>query len=473
MKLGCRPISSRSGPRHLVPCPSAVAPAPVPPGTARPGQGNDEGVDGSVTVTSSGAATKAADPDYGSLVRPDRVHGSLYYDPRIFQEELERIWYRTWVYVGHASEVPQPNDYVRKNIGPQDIVMTRGQDGEVHLLLNRCAHRANLVCEDAKGNSGSFRCPYHGWTYRNTGELLGYPYNKGYGGKNQLELRMAAVPRVETYRGFVFGSFAQEGPTLAEHLGAAAGELDRLARLSPEGEVELTAGWLKHRTRANWKLLAENETDGYHPQFVHGSIFSVTGSTIGPLYSDNSTAVTRDLGGGHSENDLRPEFRKFDEPMRWFGTTEARVPDYVAAMRAKHGEAAEEILVEGAPHVMIFPNLFIAEIQVFVIQPLSADECVQHATAVQLKGAPELNRRMVSQSIGSVGPAGMLLADDTEMYERNQRGVRMLRPEWLDLRRGLHRERVDERGLKIGTATDETGMRGFWAHYRTLMEAGK
>jgi fatty-acyl-CoA synthase len=47
----------------------------------------------------------------------------------------------------------------------------------------------------------------------------------------------------------------------------------------------------------------------------------------------------------------------------------------------------------------------------------------------------------------------------------------MLRPEWLDLRRGLHRERTDERGLKVGTVTDETAMRGFWAHYRSLMEA--
>jgi fatty-acyl-CoA synthase len=140
-------------------------------------------------------------------------------------------------------------------------------------------------------------------------------------------------------------------------------------------------------------------------------------------------------------------------------------------MREVHGAAAEQILVEGAPHVMVFPNLFIAEIQVFVIQPVSAGECVQHSTAVQLKGAPELNRRMVSQSVGSVGPAGMLLADDTEMYERNQRGAAMLRPEWLDLRRGLGRERLDERGLKVGTATDETGMRGFWSHYLTLMGA--
>lgn len=414
-----------------------------------------------------------AGPDYAGLIRPDRVHGSLYTDPRVFADELARIWYRTWIYVGHESEVPEPGDYVRKTLGRQDVIMTRGADGAVRLLLNRCAHRANLVCEAERGNAKSFRCPYHGWTYRNTGELIGFPFNQGYGGKGTIEseLSLAAVPRTGSHQGFVFGSMAAEGPSLAEHLGEAAGELDRLARLSPEGKVELTAGWLRHRTRANWKLLAENETDGYHPQFVHGSIFSVTQSPIGALYSDKSTAVTRDLGHGHSENDLRPEFRRAGAPMRWFGTTPERVPGYVARMCETYGEAAEQILVEGAPHVMVFPNLFVAEIQVFVIQPVSAGECVQHSTAVQLAGAPELNRRMISQSVGSVGPAGMLLADDTEMYERNQRGVAMLRPEWLDLRRGLHRERTDERGLKVGTATDETGMRGFWAHYLSLMEA--
>ena len=121
---------------------------------------------------------------------------------------------------------------------------------------------------------------------------------------------------------------------------------------------------------------------------------------------------------------------------------------------------------------MIFPNLFIAEIQVFNIQPVAVDECIQYSTAVQLAGAAELNRRMVSQCIGSVGPAGMLLADDTEMYERNQRGIEALAPEWVDVRRGLNRERVDDNGFTASARrTDETGMRGFWSHYKSLMEA--
>lgn len=406
---------------------------------------------------------------YERLIERDRVHGSLYTDATIFAEELRKIWYTTWVFVGHESEVPQPGDYVRKKLGLQDVLMTRDRDGQLHLLLNRCSHRGNQVCDDLKGNSSTFRCPYHGWTFRNTGELVGFPFFKGYG-QRKLDMPMGRVPRMDSHGGFVFGSFAADGPSLAEHLGAAAGEIDRLTRLSPQGEVALPAGWLAHQTRANWKLLAENETDGYHPQFVHGSIFGVTGSPIGALYSDSSTAVTRNLGNGHSENDLRPEFRKYAEPMRWFGTTESRVPDYVAAIRARHGDAAEQVLVEGAPHVMIFPNLFIAEIQVFNLQPVAVNECVQYSTAVQLLGAPELNRRIVSQCVGSVGPAGMLLADDTEMYERNQQGLECLAPEWLDVRRGLNRERIDGNGFTIGGATDETGMRGFWSHYRTLMD---
>jgi fatty-acyl-CoA synthase len=406
-----------------------------------------------------------------SLIQADRVHGSLYTDPAIFDAELERIWYRTWVYVGHVSEVSEPNDYVLKSIGPQPVIMSRDRRGAINLLLNRCAHRANLVCDAERGNSSAFRCPYHGWTYSNSGSLLGYPFSGGYGDQNiKQELGLARVPRIDNIHGFVFGSLAEEGPTLRDHLGAAVEAFDRLARLSPGGEVELTTGWLKHRVKANWKMLVENETDGYHPQFVHASIFSVTKSGIGALYGERSTAVSRDLGGGHTENDLRPEFRRIGQPLAWFGTTADRFPEYVERMRQVHGDASEEILIDGSPHVMIFPNLFIAEIQLFVIQPLAVDETVQHVTAVQLKGAPDMNRRMLQQTIGSVGPAGFLLADDSEMYERNQRGVMARRPEWLVIRRGMQRERLDDDGRLVGDATDEVPLRAMWRHYRSLME---
>lgn len=406
------------------------------------------------------------------LVQAERVHGSLYTDPAIYEAELRRIWFRGWVYVGHESEVPNANDYVMKSIGPEPVLMTRGKDGAIHLLHNRCPHRGNRVCTSERGNVRFFTCPYHGWTFGNDGALKGFPFPSGYEGVDRTQLGLGRVARVAAYRGFVFGSLAASGPSLAEHLGAAMRSIDALCDTSPEGEVQLTAGFLKHKVKANWKFLVENETDGYHPSFVHASIFEVAQSGIGSLYSGNSTAVSRDFGNGHTENDLRPEFRKRDEPLGWFGTTAEKLPDYVARMNAAHGpEKARRIMIDGTPHVMIFPNLFIAEIQIFVIQPIAVDETVQHVTALQFKGAPDLNRRMRQQTMGSVGPAGFLLADDAAMYERTQAGVRMQQPEWLFLGRGRHRERRDEDGFLIGDVTDEVPTRGIWRHYRALMEA--
>ena len=146
----------------------------------------------------------------------------------------------------------------------------------------------------------------------------------------------------------------------------------------------------------------------------------------------------------------------------------------MAQLEAAHGaDRAREILIDGSPHVMIFPNLFIAEIQLFVLQPTAVDETVQHVTAVMFKDAPDMNRRMLQQTIGSVGPAGFLLADDAEMYERNFRGVQARTPEWLVLKRGTHRERLDENGHTIGDATDEVPQRAIWRHYRELMSSGR
>lgn len=408
---------------------------------------------------------------WGDLIRSEHVHGSLYTDPAIYQAELKNIWYKTWVYVGHESEVANPNDYVMKSIGPEPIIMTRSKEGEIHLLHNRCSHRGNRVCMTDKGQARSFTCPYHGWTFSNDGSLRGYPFPSGYEGVDRGTLGLGRVARVGNYRGFIFGSLAAQGPTLEEHLGPAMGAIDALCNTSPEGEVQITAGFLKHKVKANWKFLVENETDGYHPGFVHASIFEVAQSGIGSLYSSDSEAVSRDFGNGHTENDLRPEFRKRDVPLSWFGTTADKLPEYTASMNAAYGhEKARQIMIDGTPHIMIFPNLFIAEIQMFVIQPLSVNETVQHVTALQFKGAPDLNRRMRQQTMGSVGPAGFLLADDAEMYERTQMGVNMLNPEWLFLGRGIHRERRDENGFLIGDATDETPTRGIWRHYRTLME---
>jgi phenylpropionate dioxygenase-like ring-hydroxylating dioxygenase large terminal subunit len=408
---------------------------------------------------------------YEQRIENDRVHGSLYTDERVFADELQTIWARAWLAVGHESEVPEPGDYVVKRLGAQPVILARGEDRTVRLLLNRCSHRGNQVCEAQRGNSRAFRCPYHGWTFSNTGELLGFPYNGGYGrAVDKDELGLGRVPRVAVHQGFVFASFAGEGPTLAEHLGNAAEVLDRVVSFSPQGRVELTTGWLRHRVNANWKLVVENETDGYHPGFVHKSIIAAADTPL-TVYTEKSTALVRDLGGGHTELDVRPEHRRAGRLMRWCASSEDRDREYVEAMRAVHGrERADRLLIEGPPHAMIWPNLFISENFLLIIEPVSVSRSIQYSTPLLFAGAPSLNRRALRQFEGSVGPAGMLLADDSAMYERNQNGLRAADPEWLILRRGLHREQTQD-GQRWSNVTDETSQRAIWRRYREAVTA--
>ena len=212
--------------------------------------------------------------DYGALVGDDRIHVSLYTDPRVFADEMERIFYRGWVFVGHESEIPGPGDFVTRPLGEQPVIMARTTGGEVVVMLNRCAHRGTLVCPLDRGHTRVFACPYHGWTYDVDGTLLGVPYPGGLDAAfDKREHGLTRAPRQAVYRGFVFASLSPDGISLAEHLGAATRLIDRTCDLSPEGGIELTAGWVKHRGAANWKMLPENDSDGYHLGFVHMALF--------------------------------------------------------------------------------------------------------------------------------------------------------------------------------------------------------
>src|SRR5262249_40733924 len=103
--------------------------------------------------------------DYKTLVQDDRIHASLYTDPRIFVDDTQRIFERGWVFVGHESEVPKAGDFVTRPLGTQPVIMVRARDGAVSVLLNRCMHRGTMVCTASAGTTRTFACPYHGWTY--------------------------------------------------------------------------------------------------------------------------------------------------------------------------------------------------------------------------------------------------------------------------------------------------------------------
>ena len=158
--------------------------------------------------------------DLDALVEPGRVHRLIYTDPQIFADEMTKIFARTWVFLTHESQIANPNDFVTVLVGLRPLIVTRDDAGGMHGLLNRCAHRASTVCQEESGNAKRFTCGYHGWTYSNTGQLVGLPFPAGYPDSFDKSSRgLFELPRVESYRGFVFGSLSAEVPPIEEWLG--------------------------------------------------------------------------------------------------------------------------------------------------------------------------------------------------------------------------------------------------------------
>lgn len=405
--------------------------------------------------------------DYRALITPDRVHGRLYRESAVFEHEIERVWNRVWVYLAHESELPQPGSYLRRSIGRQPILLVRGLDSNIRAFFNRCRHRGNLVCHLDKGSAKTLACPYHGWVYGLDGQLLARSFDEAYPASPAAhELGMTPLPRVDSYRGLIFGSLAEDGITLGAHLGAAKEYLDLIMDRSPDGEVNLSAGTHKMKYRGNWKMLPENSLEGaYHGNFIHNFAFHMADKRSGRDRSTAHVDSVRYLPGGHMVEDFRST--KFSKPP-------ARTPaheEYWNSLVAAHGEArVSEVMSGRTPMLFVFPNLMYIQTHFRRVLPISADETYVYYQPALLKGAPpQINRELLRHHEGYFGPAGFLASDDLEILERSQNALHAEGNEWLYIGRGIEREKELSDGVIAGNTMDENQLRGFWRHYAALM----
>jgi phenylpropionate dioxygenase-like ring-hydroxylating dioxygenase large terminal subunit len=419
--------------------------------------------------------------DYAATIEADRVHGSLYVEPRVFDDEMSRIFARGWVFVGHDSEIPEPGDWVTRRLGREPVIFVRDREGGVRVLANRCAHRGTALCSAARGKSRAFQCTYHGWTFSLAGELTGVPHPGGFQ-RQKSDLGLDRPGQVGSYRGFVFANPSGGAPPFERYLGdAGRGLIDRLCDVSPTGRIQTRAGWIGHRFDANWKMLPESDNDGYHVRWVHASMLEAAPDTYyedAVLGTEQATAsLAVDHGGGHVELDFRPSY---PTDGAWLGMSADKIAPYFRALESGHGaERAREILHAGPPHAMIFPNLFLGEMNLAIVEPVAPGVTIHHHTAVLLEGVDEaFNRRLLRQSEAALGPASFIVPDDAVTAERMQRAFAGSAParaagidgDWIDLSRGLAREQTDPHsGRRSSHVTDETTNRGFWRRYRELM----
>jgi len=415
------------------------------------------------------------------LVKSDRVHRDMYTDPNIFEIEMQKIFSKVWVYVGHESLVPNVGDYYCTTLARQPVVLSRHEDGKVYVLQNRCGHRGAQVLVKERGNARHFSCMYHGWAFRPNGELAGVPMRADFpdGCLDEPQAGMLRLPRVDSYRGFVFASLNPEVMPLQDFLGEAKGGIDELVDRSPQGEVEFWAGCHRYYYRGNWKLQMDNMADTYHPAACHAS-------TVGPdgrqfqrragqeggaalFFAPNGEAVVSQLGVRGYQNGHSSEQSLFDKEQRG-----GHWDEYRELMVQSYGEArTAEILKNRRHSLTLFPTLdiLIAQTSVRVVKPVSVDLTEVEIWPVRLKGAPEVISTDIVKYVNITHSASSFVqTDDLEAFERCQRGLQT-GGEHVLVARGVGKEVDEGNGVLFGPRSSEVGQRAKHFAWRDLMGA--
>ncbi|MGE0666140.1 MAG: aromatic ring-hydroxylating dioxygenase subunit alpha [Sphingomonadales bacterium] len=414
-------------------------------------------------------------PDLDTLVRDDHFHASLYTDPALFEAEIERIYHRSWVWVAHESEIANPGDFKTTVIGRTPVIVTRDKEGAVHVLLNRCRHRAATVCEQDKGNTRGFVCPYHNWSYGLDGRLVGIPYGDGYRGV----LKKADFPlvsaRVGIYHGLVFAALDAETEPLEDYLGAARPWIDLFMHQGGGFPLKV-AGAHKFRFGGNWKIQLENTTDAYHFPFVHRSFVHSLDAAMAKTFTEfvrQDAPYVRALGNGHSVAVFFPESVDIS------ADDGQPIPPRFAALAAQLGQSWPEERVRWIIRAIggvgfnlnLFPNIGLSAAFLRELRPLAVDRTEIRHIALTMDGAPaEANRVRLRVHEKFQGSGGFGSPDDMEAWERVQRGAMADRDDlWVLLNRGMARERRDQDGQRQSHVTDETGMREAYAMWKRMM----
>ncbi|MCL6547766.1 MAG: aromatic ring-hydroxylating dioxygenase subunit alpha [Alicyclobacillus sp.] len=349
-------------------------------------------------------------------VRPEegRIPAYIFSHPAVHALEMEHIFLKTWLFLGHQSELPRPGDYVTRELGGHSVIVQRGQDGTIRTFLNMCRHRGMRICRADRGCQSTFTCPYHGFTYDDHGRLIGVPYQKDAYVNGLDKSGMGLIEaRTELYGSLIFATWNDEAPALEEFLGDMRWYLDLVANRADMEVIGPPQRWF---VNATWKLAADNFVhDSYHTMFTHASIAKL-GMVPSADYSKYGYQI--DCGRGHGLNlgTPSPEFI-FPETLR---------EEYRA-----HLSPSQFGVLEQMKNMIgnVFPNLsflisstkfkgqVISNTTLRLWQPKGPGRMEIWAWMLVEKNAPEEWKRLSRQvSVLTFSPSGIFEQDDTENF---------------------------------------------------------
>ena len=424
-----------------------------------------------------------------ALVREDAVHRDVYTNPEIFALEMERLWASAWTYVGHDSQVPNPGDFQTVNIAGQPLLLLRGNDGVVRVLINRCAHKGAKIVGAGSGNCGKLlRCSYHGWTYTLDGALRTVPVKSGYADTRFAEseaskgLRSAAAMAI--YRGFVFVRLSQSGADFEEYFGDSLSSIDNLADRSPLGRLEVVGAPLRYMHNSNWKMFVENLNDTMHPMVAHES----SAGTARELWRTQPPEMPKPMVIEQflpfvSNYDFFDKMgvKIYDHGHSYTGvnfsihSSYSAIPEYASQMEAAYGaERARAILGESRHNTVYYPSLTVkGAIQTIrVVRPIAVNQTLIESFTLRLVGAPPaLLERSATYNRLINAPTSMVGHDDLYCYRAIQEGLAGNGNEWVSLHRNYSESEKEPDAQGTHNGTSEVSMRGQFRAWAAAMTA--
>lgn len=391
-------------------------------------------------------------------------------NPDLFELEMKYIFENNWIYLAHESQITELNDYFTTYIGRQFIFISRNKEGELNAFINACSHRGAQLCRYKKGNKSTYTCPFHGWTFNNSGKLLKVKDGKGAGYPEQFNTNgshdLKKIARFESYKGFLFGSLNPDSSSLEEYLGDTVKIIDQMVDQSEFG-LEVLNGSSTYTYDANWKLQMENGADGYHVSSVHWNYVATMGNrkeegvqAVDPNGWSKSVGGVYGFENGHMllwTKMLNPEVRPLYSQLDRLNST--------------LGEEKTNFIINETRNLALYPNVYLMDqfsTQIRVLRPISVNKTEMTIYCFAPKNEPAADRALrLRQYEDFFNVTGMGTPDDLEEFRSCQESYLSKAMPWNDVSRGAEHwvygpdEHADAMGInpKIsGNRSEDEGL---------------
>ncbi len=420
-----------------------------------------------------------------SLVRADEglIDRRIFSDPDIYEQELEQIFARCWLFLCHESQIPNAGDFFSTTMGEDPILVVRQKDGTVGAFLNSCRHRGMKVCRADLGNSKGFTCTYHGWSYGLDGALVSVP-NLEDGYYNELDTSqwgLVPVTQVETYLGLVFATWDPTAPPLLDYIGDFKFYFDAMFDRDPLG-TEVISGVHKWVFKGNWKFAAEQFcSDMYHAPISHAS--AVMAMATGAELTAEEAADTWTPGGRQFTSAGGHGTGFFISPMERNGGVrfmEKALREYYVSSQARYAERLGQARVQGPmnAHATLFPSFsYLPGTNTLrVWHPRGPDQMEVYSwILVEKSMPPEVKEAQRLFTLRTFSPSGLLEQDDGENWGEIQKVLKgtVQKRYAFNYQMGLGHEREDQEGYpgRLSYVMSEGAARGFYRRYTQLMDS--